>query len=230
MMPNASIVFSSSILALAACGSAPTKPGDGPPPDRDTRLADPTVLYSALFSPGASARYKIVDERSSVTPEAAERGGPESDADWEHTTSEGEITCRVVGVRDVGAQRVSEVTCEGYEFSQVVSPIGGLWISGPSGLHHVYGDARDDAEIADFIADQAALLLPVPAAGRRATDELELVTTAEADGRMCVDETYLMGDDGGSRFCFVPRGWPDQVSASGGAAWMTSTIRLSLLK
>lgn len=181
----------------------------------------------ALFAEGATATYAVLFEQSSVTPEAAERGGPQSGDDWSTEKSEGTLTCRVAKVVQVGDAQVSKVECTGFEFDGIGSPIDGYWVLGFSGLARVYGDEVDANTVRSAFGDDAIPLLPMaPRTGRRANEETEVVIATKGRA-LCATETAQMGDDSGTEVCFEQAAWPVSFKASGGAAWSNVTVALT---
>lgn len=208
------------LTSLGACASTPHGPaGDGGESAR--------AWVAALFEKGATAHYRAHEEQHAVTPAAAERGGPESDKDWVVTPQDGELTCTVADVYMAGDAEVSRVTCEGYLSATLGAPPAGLWVATKLGLYHFSGE-YDAPELTVALQADNVPLLPEPVvAGTRQNDSHEIVIERHGDG-LCATDTQLMGDDGGTSACLSKAGWPTRFQASGGAAWMYSSIELVL--
>lgn len=212
----------------SACASKGETPGTGTAIPADGPVdGAPSDWGGALFTEGASATYALTEERSAVTPEAAERGGPTSAADWTSSKSTGAITCTVAKVTKVGDTTLSNITCTGYNFEAMSSPVAGVWAIGPKGLAHGYGDDLGPNGIEQmFGAEAIPLLAAEPRTGRRINDQVEVVV-ATRNKLVCATDTMQMGDDGGTETCFERGAWPASFRSSGGAAWMTSTVTLT---
>ncbi|MFO0748274.1 MAG: hypothetical protein U1F43_21820 [Myxococcota bacterium] len=204
-------VVIAALASLPACGSSPARPTDGGGDGASAR-----AWVSALFVEGASARWKVHEERHEVTPAAAERGGPTSDADWSVTPRDGEMSCKVSAVHSVGELEVSKVECQGFEPNGLLAPPSGVWVAAPAGVYHIYGDP-DDTDLRAMIAADDVPLLPQPVvAGTRQNDDHEVVIAAHGYS-LCATDTLLMGDDGGTSSCFQRGAWPTTFEWRGAA-------------
>ena len=219
------------LALLAACASAPTAPlpTDGPGPAALDVAADEGAWYAALFQPGSTARWAVVEEIRAVTAEAAERGGPESEADWESIRNEGVISCTVDKVREVGDSRISRVYGGGFTFSSMSSPIDGHWVLTPQGLYRTSDAEPSEDDLAKLEERYGLSVLPRPLAlGVRTTEEEEAELTHQG-AALCSGASYLLGDGGGTVICFERGAWPAHMSAAGGAAWQDVMVRFERL-
>jgi hypothetical protein len=132
----------------------------------------------------------------------------------------GVLTCTVKSVMADGDKKTSTVACVGHSSeSGIEASPAGTWVTDGKSLWEKHAD------------DRMELHLEHPPVAKKTGDEeieQEWSESKDAPGTWCFDESFLIGDGGGTEVCFTEKDGPVSFHAVGGSAMSTSDVTATL--